>query len=164
MPPVQTTYSTNSQIAVPGQIDQTFEAREIVSRLTNAAVPMGRGVCISGTAGAKCDLPAAAGDVTQGKVLGVVCFTPAASSTTVPAGVQASILRKGRAWVTVEEAVNDGDQAFLRHTTHTDDTPGAWRKSADTVSGSATATAVPSAYFRSSTSGAGLALLEINLP
>lgn len=161
---VQTSYSTTVQIAVAGMIDSAFEARDIVSRVANASLAFGRGACISGTAGELADLPAAAGDVASGTFLGVVCYTPAASAAAIPAGSVASILRKGRAWVQVEEAVNDGDQAFCRITTHSGATPGAFRKSADTVSSAATATAVPSGYFRSATSGAGLALLEINLP
>lgn len=161
---VQTTYSLLPSAAVAGMLDQTFEARDIVTRMPAATMTTGQAASVSGTAGAAAKTPAAAGDVAAGTLLGVVPFDPTRSSLSYTTSDPMPIVRKGRVWVTVEEAVNDGDQAYVRITTHSSNTPGGWRKSADTVSAVDTAVAAPGCYFRTSASSGGLALLELNLP
>lgn len=74
---------------------------------------------------------------------------------------EATVLRRGRVWVVVEEAISIGDDVFFRHTAGGGGTEiGAFRTDADT----ATADQVTQAEWLSETAGAGVALLEINLP
>lgn len=76
-------------------------------------------------------------------------------------GLEIDILTQGDIWVEVEEAVAPGDPVFFRHQASGANTiVGKFRKSADT----ATATQVNAARWVSSTPGAGLAVLTINLP
>jgi hypothetical protein len=71
------------------------------------------------------------------------------------------ILTKGDIWVEVEEAVAPGDAVFYRHQASGGNTTiGRFRKTADT----ATATQISQARWASSTTGAGLAVLTLNLP
>jgi hypothetical protein len=72
-----------------------------------------------------------------------------------------SILRKGRAWVTVEETVAKGDPVFIRHTASGGNTQkGAFRKSADTAT--ATDLTKKGVYLTAATAG-NLALVEIDM-
>lgn len=76
-------------------------------------------------------------------------------------GEPGDILRKGRIWVEVEEAVSVEDDVYVRHADGGGGTvEGQFRTDADT----ATAFQVTSAAWVSETSGAGLAILELNLP
>jgi len=112
--------------------------------------------------------PAAAGDITTATVAGVVGHSHAFESTpgdglnpAWPAKSAVPVVDKGYIWVVVEEAVSRGADAFARHTVNGGlDQLGAFRSDADT----ANAVAVPNARFESSTTGAGIALLAINMP
>ena len=72
-----------------------------------------------------------------------------------------SMIKKGRIWVYAEQAVNPTLAVFWRHTTTTTELPGDFRVDIDTDK----ATDI-SAYatWVSVNAGAGLALLDINLP
>lgn len=73
----------------------------------------------------------------------------------------ASVLRRGRIWVRVEEAVSVGDPVFFRHTAGAGGSElGAFRNDADT----ATCDQVTSAAWLQGSAGAGVALLELNIP
>jgi hypothetical protein len=70
------------------------------------------------------------------------------------------VLRKGRVYVTVEEAVVKGDRLFVRHTAGVGGTQkGAVRKSAV---GGETVDATKQGVFLTSASAAGLAVLEVD--
>lgn len=75
-----------------------------------------------------------------------------------PATYVSNVLRKGRIWVYVQEAVAVGDLVRVYHTAATGKVVGRFAKTAATGK-----TAVLSnAEFLTSTSGAGLAVIEIN--
>jgi len=67
------------------------------------------------------------------------------------------IVTKGRVWVEVDEAVTAGGAVFVRHTTAD---IGKFRTDID----GGDAQEVLGAVFRSTTAGAGLALVELNTP
>jgi len=73
-------------------------------------------------------------------------------------GEPGDMLTLGRVWVEVDEAVNAGDPAFVRHTGTAADI-GKFRNDADTANAQAV-----NGVFRSTTAGAGLALLELLEP
>lgn len=78
-----------------------------------------------------------------------------ADTETVP------VVRKGRIAVTVEEAVSDGDDVYFRVVAAGAEEAGAFRVSAD---GTDTIQISAGARWVSETAGAGIAVLEINLP
>ena len=71
-----------------------------------------------------------------------------------------SVMRKGRIYVEVEDAVTAGAQAFVRFEATSPELHGAFRSDADT----ADAVALPGAFFRTTTAAGGIAILEVNLP
>lgn len=107
-------------------------------------------------------LPTSAAEVAAG--LGVIAYAPLSSegdaNNEVAAGVPFQYVKRGLVVVQVEEAVTAGLPAFVRHTANGGNTQlGRFRSDADT----ANATQIPARYA-TSTSGAGLAVLDINLP
>ena len=70
------------------------------------------------------------------------------------------VLRQGRAWVTSETAVNDGDPVFVRFVVSGDEVYGALRATPD----SNDCVRWTRARWRSMTAAAGLAIVELNLP
>ena len=72
----------------------------------------------------------------------------------------ASILRRGRIWVVVEEAITVGDDVYFRHTSGTGTEIGAFRNDVD----GASCDQITDAQWLRGSSGAGVALLEINIP
>ncbi len=76
-------------------------------------------------------------------------------------GETASLVRKGRVWVVVEEAVAVGDDVYFRHTAGGGGSElGAFRNDADTAS----CDQLTQANWLVGSSGAGVALLEVNIP
>lgn len=69
-------------------------------------------------------------------------------------------LQRGSIFVTVEQAVNAGDAAYLRYKSSGVNTPGGWRKDADT----STAVLVAGAKFMTTAAAGSVAVLSINLP
>ncbi len=70
-----------------------------------------------------------------------------------------SVMRRGRIWVNVEEAVTPADSVFVRYTASGANVPGNFRTDADTSK----ALQLYGCRFASITTGAGLAILEIDL-
>ena len=91
---------------------------------------------------------------------GVPVFTPSRSSLTYAAGEVASLLRRGRIWVSAEEAVTEGGPVYVRMTATGDESVGAFRTTPDSTD----CALLRRARWASTTSAAGLALLELNLP
>lgn len=103
----------------------------------------------------------AATAVTVG-AFGVAVEDSASQSTTgYAARARGNFLRKGRIWVTVENAVTRGQQAYLRHTSDggSNTALGTWRGNWD----AGRAAAWPKATFATAASAAGLAQLEVSL-
>ena len=99
--------------------------------------------------------------------VGILVHTQAQENPALadPLGVDqlevASVLRRGRIWVRVEEAVSVGDPVFFRHTAGAGGSEiGAFRNDADTAS----CDQLTGAAWLQGSSGAGVALLEINIP
>ena len=162
-----------------GQLGMLGDASEnnIVSRYAAAAIPVGR-VVVFDTTNGKVKLPAAATDILDANsesrpVEGVIVHSQAIESQAAntlgvaganvpayPANYEFSVLRKGVIWVWAEEAVTITDQVFVRHTAAGNEKPGNVRNDAATV----TCALLKGARFASVTTGAGLVLLEVNLP
>ncbi len=159
---IQTTVSAAPAAAYEGQTkgDVFEESANAEADLTNGRL------VVLGTNDKGAKLPAAAGDVT-GKTLGITRYQasrmvnwPSGVTVPFPNGTTVPVIRRGKIWVKVEEAVAPGDPVFARHTAGAGGTTiGAFRKSADT----ATAAQVPSAVYRTTAAINGLALVEINL-
>lgn len=169
----QTSYSINlPAVAYPGQPFDVSTVLDKTSALAvAAAIPYGvlvvrdnsnsSGVSIAGK------LPAASGDVTAvGSALGVAIADqaraqdPSVSLPTYPQNSAVPCGRVGRFWVTVEEAVTAGQQAYVRYATGSFSQKGAFRASADT----STAAALPGAYYITSQSTpGGYAVVELSL-
>jgi len=98
--------------------------------------------------------------------LGILVHTHAtqsralAGSDGLEALEEASVLSKGRIWVAVEEAITVGDDVYFRHTAGTGTEIGAFRNDADTAS----CDQITNARWLQGSTGAGVALLEINIP
>lgn len=160
----QTSYSLSMGRGLEGQLADSGP-HDIITMELPARVPFGLGVTRGSTEG-EAVVPDATSEVsTKGLFLGVTVHTHAVESVNdglapaYPAKSVASILKGGRILVKVEETVNAGDQAFCRFATGTGTQLGSFRKSADT----ATAVAVPGAYYYKGASAGGLAVLELNL-
>jgi hypothetical protein len=126
------------------------------------ALPFGVGVALDPTdpRGKRVTLPA-----TGFRFGGVVVFSHAfenrdlPSTAGVPARTPFSARMEGPIGVQVEEDVQAGDPAFLRHTANANGTPGGWRNDAD----SATCDAVAGRFITGASAG-GVAVLELNAP
>lgn len=171
----QTSYSINlPAVSYPGQPFDIANVKDMTSALAVAAsIPYGvlgvRDVSNIGQGGVEIavKVPSASTDITVvGSALGVVVADQARSQDptvalpTYPRYAAVPMGRVGRFWVVVEEAVVAGDQAFVRYAAGSFTQLGAFRKSADT----ATAAALPGAYYVSSQSVAGgYAVVELSL-
>lgn len=117
----------------------------------------------------KASVPILAADITTlGNGLGITVFTQANEQQYQTAGGVGyaladcmSVMRKGRIYVEVEDAVTAGAQCYVRYASGAGgSTLGAFRSDADTAS----AAALSNAYFRTNTAAGGIAIVEINLP
>lgn len=168
----QTSYSINiGAVGFPGQPNDSGLHDVTTAMAVAAAIPYGVLVVRDGTntsgqsiAG---KVPAASTDITvAGSALGVAVADQARSqdpSVTLPTyPIQSAVPcgRFGRWYVVVEEAVNAGDQAFVRFASGAGGTQlGSFRKSADT----ATAAALPNAYYTAGAVLGGYAVVELQL-
>lgn len=138
---------------------------QIDARVADAALPAG--VLVSkGTGDNTCKVPAAAADVTQGR-LGISTYLamrePAASGVVEYAAADlVNFVKDGEVYVIVESSgCTAGLQPFARITASGGNTQlGAFRADADT----ATATAVPNATFKDTLAGAGVARVGVKFP
>lgn len=93
---------------------------------------------------------------------GVVALENTRSAAAYASGEMAPIVRKGRVKVTAEEAVTEGGPVFVRLVTSGDEVYGSFRMSADAND---CALLLSAKWAQTTTgSGAGAALLDINLP
>ena len=146
--------------AVNGMPADSHAPKDVLTgKAVKEALPFGRLVVVNTANGdGAVMLPTGAGDITNLSV-GVVLRTHSLESSLSgePQYEQNSavpVLRKGRIFAQVQDAVAEGGQVFATnaaaHGTFRSDSTGA--------------TLVPGARYRSSTSGAGLAIVEINQP
>ena len=75
-----------------------------------------------------------------------------------------NVLVQGEIWVETEVAVAPGDPVYFRVASGTESIVGKFLKTADTVSTVDKAVVIPQARWISSTTAAGIAKLQINLP
>jgi hypothetical protein len=125
-----------------------------------ASIPFGVGVVKDGADGVV-DLPTATAEITA-DFRGISFRDPTKESKLdTPDGYETgdlmTIVEKGWVWVDVEDAVTSGDSVFCRAVAAGAEQLGAFRSDADGTD----AVAVPNAVFRTSTSGAGLAIVEL---
>lgn len=161
---VQTTFVTDYTVGTPGQLADNGMTDQI-SKLAAAVVPFGTLVCRRATPAdpvSHCGNPEVTGSVTA-RALGISLKSEMEGSSGVGYAINegVDILRKGRCYVNVEGVVTDGQDLFVRFASGAGGTQlGAFRADADT----ATAVALPGLKARQTTTGAGLCLVEINLP
>lgn len=133
----QTSYSVNAADAFAGMLDLNLQNPDILSRFNEDAAKVGYGLMVrQGTAPEEFDIFSATAQDALGvtvhehteKAAGTGTATEIAAS-----GGKAGILRKGRIWVVVEEAVALTDGVFYRHTTGTGTEIGAFRTDRDGV-------------------------------
>lgn len=130
--------------------------------VTGNPIPFGFGLAQSLTNAAQAVLPSATGFLFAGvAVHKQKAQQNAVEAARYEAGESVSVLKKGRIWVWSEQAVGPGDPVYLRHTANGANVPGQFRKDADTARADQITTG---ARWASITTGAGLALLEVNIP
>lgn len=158
----QTDYSYAPAFAV-GQITHSG-TRDLRSRINKDTVvlPYGTGVVASGEDG--CARPTGATNTFVGVVARIYQYEDAqdsALSQGYATNKDASILTKGCIAVAVEEAVSEGQPVFCRFGASGGNTVlGRFRNDSD----SDTCMQVPNARWQKGTTGAGIAVLELNLP
>jgi hypothetical protein len=158
----------NQETAFAGLIADSFQPKDVLSKVNLTELSyLGRFVSRAAGGDDRIKAPAAAGDVAADTLVGVVGHSHAQESTrdsedpayaikaTVP------VLKKGRIWVVVEEAVDAGKPVYVRHTANGPLVKlGACRSDADT----ANAAVAPGCFFASTATAAGLAQVDVNLP
>lgn len=156
----QTSYSLTHRIATPGMIaDASPHDIRTAINADVVSLPLGIAVKFSTAAG---DEGVATIGATTDPIAGIGVYSDTFAegydidSTGVKVGTVFGVLEKGAIYVTVEEAVNAGDRAFVRFAAGAGGTqPGAFRKSADTAS----ARQMQGAMYRTSAAAGGLAIL-----
>ena len=146
-----------------GQLSDSPATKDVFSGYAvKEALPLGRLVVVNTANGdGAVMLPTASGDITN-LAVGVVLHSHSLESDLTgdpewPVKSAVPVLRTGRMYVTVEDAVAEGALVYARH----DLAPfGIFRSDVD----AGKATLVLGARYRSSTAGAGIAIVEINKP
>jgi hypothetical protein len=158
----QTTYDAEPAVAFPGMLADTDAAnRSSISRANEetSAVGYGLGVTFGTDPETQFALPAATGF----EFGGVLVHSHAREDVEAVGPVEGEpgeLLRKGRIWVTVEEAVTTADEVWLRHTANGGLLPGGWRTDIDT----ANADQIAQARWITAAGAGELAQLEVNYP
>lgn len=159
----QTAYNEAMTTAVAGMVaDGAGAPNSIVTRIGTEEILMGVAVA-NDTDDGSAKLPDGAGVVISGVAIRDISIPAGAASAdnSFPSGEAVPVMRKGRIWVVTEVAVQPGDAVYARYTANGGNTQlGAFRNDDDT----AKAIVIAQARWISTTGGAGIALLEINLP
>jgi hypothetical protein len=149
--------------AFAGMLADSHGPKDVTTgKAVAAAIAIGRLVVVDSANGdGAVKVPAATGDVTN-LARGVAMHShslesSSSGSPTWPIKSAVPVLLKGRVYVTAEDAVADGAAVFVRHTGAN---AGQFRSDVD----GGNATLLPGAKYRSSTTGAGLAVVELNMP
>jgi hypothetical protein len=147
-----------------GAVDSVGTLTAVTLVAQGQAVPFGTFLCMDerSTQEKAVRLPRQATDVTGSRGLGVAVadFAKVANGQAFKANVMLPVVTATDGiYVVVEEAVNKGDDAYVRYASGSGGTQlGAFRKSADT----STAAALPRASFDSTAAIGGLAKLKLN--
>ncbi len=159
-----TSYPTTPGTGFAGQIADEGN-RRVASAVNKTGAPIPFGIAVKkGTNDDEAVLLAATGDKLAGIAVhrhdvNTIGSTAWASDAGIPDGDRFDLLEEGVVNVKVEEAVVQGDNAFVRFEAGAGGTQlGAWRKSADTAS----ARAVVGAYFRKSGAAGAIVPLYFN--
>jgi len=162
----QTAYSVDPGLAFRGMLGDPNDDSFAIPLANGAAAAQGFGIMVRRDATNpedQFDVFSATGQAP----VGVLVHTQAqqnpalAGSLGVDLLEMASVLRRGRIWVRVEEAVAVGDPVFFRHTAGGGGSEiGAFRNDADTAS----CDQVTAAAWLQGSAAAGVALLELNIP
>lgn len=153
----------NDQDNIPavkgGLADTAFH--DIVGRRAAVDIGFGLGLIKTVTEGLVA-LPAATGFKLAGIAIQTLKDIPRATGIALhEIDSEFPVIKKGRVWVYSEVAVTPLEPVFMRHTTTTTELPGDFRNDADTARADDISAV---AAWVSTTTGAGLALLEINIP
>jgi hypothetical protein len=160
----QTAYSINMAEGKVGALADAGD-NDIMSYIAPAAHPFGTLAVRNGTEG-QCKLPALAADITtKENVLGLVLAQQAMESTSAaspqhPAGSVVPVLRKGRAYVKVDEAVAEGSAVFVRFAAGGEG-PGFF---GDTAGAGPDRAALDGARYVKGAAAGALAIVEVNFP
>ena len=167
MATIQSAYSVNKALGYPGMVADAVDTVR-ASKAAAALVNFGTFVCRRASPAdgvEQCANPAASADVTA-RPRGIALKDETRKNSTggnvggYAVDDQVVYLRKGRVVVSVEAAVTQDGAVFVRFAAGTFTQLGAFRGDADTAS----AVALPGATYLTSTVGAGLAIVEINIP
>jgi hypothetical protein len=160
-----TSYPLAPAVGFPGQIADEGP-RRIASAVNKTGAPMPFGVAMKkGTNDDEAVYLAATGDKLAGIAVhrhdvNTIGSTAWASDAGIPTDDRFDLMEEGVVLVKVEEAVVQGDNAFVRFESGPGGSVlGAWRKSADTAS----ARAVVGAYFKKSGGAGSIVPLYINV-
>lgn len=152
-------------VALAGMLaDGAGSPHDIVSR-ANIADEIVFGVAVADIAGDEdtIELPDSSGAKICGIAMRSLTVEEGAASVdnAYPVNSKCAIVKKGRVWVIVEKAVSVDDAVYVRYTASGGNTQlGAFRDDDDTSK----ALQITNARFVTSTSGSGIAIVEINLP
>jgi hypothetical protein len=152
----QTSYDLHPAIGFPGQIANPSQFQNVDSAFVEPSAGLAPGLAvIRGTADNQ-----AAALTSGGEILGVTVARAARETADFAENEVVGVMTKGRIYVEVENAVSAGAQAYARHDSSGagGNTVGAFRSDADTAS----ARLFPG-VFVTSTSGAGIAVLEVDV-
>lgn len=147
-------------LTIPNNGNATVVGLKFWTQIISLVIPAQTGTNGTATFGTGTRL----GPLTATDMLGVAIYQAAREPEAFQIGESIALLRSGRVLVTVEEAVAVGQQAYVRLIATGNEVVGAFRASADGTPVTAP-DAVPliGGRFVSSTSGAGLAVLELDL-
>ena len=159
----QINYTVEAPVAFPGMLGEGGK-RYSISRASEAVADQGAGrPAVAGTDPTTQFLPpSGAGQ----PFLGITTAQQGrekldtAGATSYQTDENVELLRQGRVWVTVEEAVVAGDPVFFRHTDNGPLLAGGWRN--DAAAGEADQ--VVQAVFQTTAAIDTVALIDINLP
>lgn len=154
---MQTSYSLYMAAAFPGMLADMFHA-DFVSKVSAEDIPFGR-LLSRGTGDDVVKLPASAGDITGGAI-GISVHThkePVAGVAQYVAKETIPVLKKGRIWVQVEDAVADGGDVHVRYVAGTGVVGGFLGAAV-----SSETAILPNAKYVTSASAGGLAVVEIH--
>jgi hypothetical protein len=157
---VQTAIATNPERAYAGMIADA-SAKDVVTAVlqTSAGFTPGRFIVRDGTDEGECKAPTSLAHITSQLVLGVVCRDIAREPAAFEQYATLSILRKGRIWVTIEDAFEVGDEIWVRAVATGEELTGAVRTAQDSTD----CVRVPGVILTAGDAG-DLGMIEINFP
>lgn len=158
---VQTSVAIHPDLGFPGQ-EYDSATTDKITRIAGATIPYGAYVIFGGET---CALPASASQITgaSGHQGGVALRDPTNPSGQYVPGDPVAIMRHGRVWVPVEEAVTATDKVFVRFTgaSGASEAVGYFRNDSDGATSDASAANPPGvAWFKG---GSTVAVLEIGV-